>query len=125
MRDQIIESLLDADTIEQLFKEKDLTLDKAVNTCSAQEAAKKQQAEITNTQREPVEVCALSGLNLPSRPAKLYPGFGSGLHEGGRQQCLAYHITCHTCKKVGHFSRVCCGWQSPLSNPPTPNSPAK
>ena len=124
LRDQIIEGLLDADTIEQLLKEKDLTLDKAVNTCRAQEAAKKQRAEITNTPREPVEVCALHRPNLPSRPAKLCPGCGSGWHKGGRQQCPAFHITCHTCKKVGHFSRVCRGRQSPSSTPPKPNSPA-
>ena len=40
IRDQIIEGLLDADTIKQLLKECDLTLDRAISTCQAQEAAK-------------------------------------------------------------------------------------
>ena len=92
MQDQIIEGLQDVDTIEQLLKEKDLTLDKAINTCRAQEAAKKQRAEISNTPREPVEICALHRCILPSKPAKLYPGCGSGLHEGGRQLTTS-HVT--------------------------------
>ena len=42
MRDQIIEGLIDADTIEQLLKESGLDLEKTISTCRAQEAAKKQ-----------------------------------------------------------------------------------
>lgn len=41
IRDQIIEGLLDGDTIEDLLKEKDLTLDTTVTKCRAQEAAKR------------------------------------------------------------------------------------
>ena len=41
--DQIIEGLLDDDTVKHL---KYLTLDKAINMCQAQEAAKKQRATI-------------------------------------------------------------------------------
>ena len=41
IRDQIIEGLLDSDTVEELLKEKDLSLDKTIATCRAQEAAKK------------------------------------------------------------------------------------
>ena len=37
IRDQIIEGLLDADTIEHLLQEKDLTLDKTIDMCRAQE----------------------------------------------------------------------------------------
>ena len=51
IRDQIIEGLADGDTIEDLFKEKDLTLDKMITTCHAQEAAKRQWAEITQDTR--------------------------------------------------------------------------
>ena len=40
IRDQIIEGLTDGDTVEDLLKEKDLTLDKTIITCRAQEAAK-------------------------------------------------------------------------------------
>ena len=123
IRDQIIEGLVDADIIEQLLREKGLTLDKAVSICRAQEAAKKQCAEITNTPREPAEVYAIRRPNLPTKSAKSCPGCGSGLHEGGRQQCPAYYITCHTCKKVGHFARVCRGRKSSLSTPSVPSPP--
>ena len=105
IRDQIIEGLLDGDTVEHLLQEKDLTLDKAITTCRAQEAAKKQRAEIANTSREPANVQALRRQPNLTRPplGRSCPGCGSGLHDGGRQSCPAYNITCHLCKKVGHF----------------------
>jgi len=45
IRDQIIEGLLVGDMVEDLLKEKDLSLDAAVAKCRAQEAAKKQRAD--------------------------------------------------------------------------------
>ena len=39
IRDQIIEGLLDGDTVEHLLQEKDLSLDRAISVCQAQEAA--------------------------------------------------------------------------------------
>ncbi len=119
IRDQIIEGLLDGDTVEHLLQEKDLTLDKAISTCRAQEAAKKQRAEIASTPRGPVNVQALQRQPNPSRPplGRYCPDCGSGLHEGGRQRCPAYNATCHLCKKTGHFGRVCRGRRPP----PPPN----
>ena len=49
IRDQIVEGLLDGDTVEDLLKESDLTLEATISKCSAQEAAKQQRAEITST----------------------------------------------------------------------------
>ena len=46
LRDQIIEGILDGDTIECLLQEKDLSPDKAIRMCQGQEAAKKQRAAI-------------------------------------------------------------------------------
>ena len=124
MRDQIIEGLLDTDMVEQLLKERDLTLDRAISTCRAQEAAKTQRAEITNTcMREPADVYAVQRPSSSTKPAKLCPGCGSGWHEGGRQRCPAYNTTCHNCKKIGHLARVCRGVRSsPFTLPPS-NSP--
>ena len=48
IRDQLIESLTDGDTVEDFLKDKDLTLNKTITTCCAQEAAKWQWAEIMN-----------------------------------------------------------------------------
>ena len=140
IRDQIIEGLLDGDAIEHLLQEKDLTLDKAISTCRAQEAVKKQRAEITTNPREPVNVQALRRQPNPTRPTpgRSCPGCGAGLHEGGRQRCPAYNATCHICKKTGHFGRVCRGRRPPppssrlpqilpppsaIPVPPTPTTP--
>ena len=51
IRNQIIEGLWDGDTVEHLLQKKDLTLDKAITACRAQEAAKEQQAEMVDTPR--------------------------------------------------------------------------
>ena len=46
IRDQIIEGIHDGDTIQNLLQEKDLSLPKAITMCQAQEAAKKNRAEM-------------------------------------------------------------------------------
>jgi len=48
IHDQIIEGLLDGDTIEELLKQQNLTLDATITTCRTQEAAKKQRQDITD-----------------------------------------------------------------------------
>jgi len=45
--DQIIEGITDGDTIEDLLQEKDLFLDRAIQICQAQEAAKRQRASMS------------------------------------------------------------------------------
>ena len=45
IRDQIVEGLLDGDTVEDLLKEPNLTLEATISKCRAQEAAKQQRAE--------------------------------------------------------------------------------
>lgn len=84
IRDQIIEGLLDGDAVEHLLREKDLTLDKAITTCRAQEAAKKQRAEISNTSSEPAYVQTLHRQSNLTRPplGRSCPGCGGGLHNG-------------------------------------------
>ena len=52
IRDQIIEGLVDGDTIETLLREKDLTLEVTITRCRGQEAAKKQRAEIVGSSFE-------------------------------------------------------------------------
>ena len=48
IRDQIIEETPDGDTVEELLKQPDLTLNSAITICRAQEAAKKQRREMNN-----------------------------------------------------------------------------
>ena len=47
IRDQIIEGLTKGDIVKDLLKEKSLTLETSVSICRAQEAARKQRAEIS------------------------------------------------------------------------------
>ena len=44
IRDQIISGLVDGEVVEDLLKEKNLTLDRALASCRASKAAKKQRA---------------------------------------------------------------------------------
>ena len=43
----------------------------------------------------------------PFTPQCLCPGCGAQPHPAGRTQCPTYRVSCHNCKKLGHFSRVC------------------
>ena len=105
IRDQIVEGISDGDAIEELLQDRDLTLVKAITKCRAKEAAKRQRDEITGTNigNPPVQV-----VQKPSpRNSSTCPGCGAGHHQGGRQSCPAYRVTCHNCNKPGHFARVC------------------
>ena len=108
--DQIIEGLLDGDTVKHLLQEKDLSLDKTIRMCQGQEAAKKQQAAIQQGPSHLHESIAALKTH-PQRkvlsPQTLCPGCGAKPHPAGRTQCPVYYVSCHNCKKVGHFARVC------------------
>ena len=115
IRDRVIQGLLDGDTVEDLLKEKDLSLDKTIATCRAQEAAKRQRAEMVPL---PGEVAAVQ--TPPSRPTPkstrrtppttVCPGCGGSPHQGGRQNCPARGVTCYGCQKVGHFAESLTTW---------------
>ena len=98
-RDQIIEGIADGDTVEDLLKEKDLSLDTAISKCRAQEAAKKQRAEITR--QRPADR-STSGSHQ-----RTCAGCGSAPHLGGRQNCPVFALVCHNCNVTGHLARVC------------------
>ena len=120
IRDQIIEGLLDSDTstVEHLLQEKNLSLDRAISVCQAQEAAKKQRAAIQQGPSHLNESVAALKTHPQKKvftPQALCPGCGAQPHPAGRMQCPAYRASCHNCKKLGHFARVCC------SRPVQPN----
>ena len=111
IRDQIIEGISDSDTVEQLLKHQNLTLEVAITTCRAQEAAKNQCRKIQD--HTPAAVLAI---NHPQRKQRrptesettqVCPGCGAKAHQGGRTQCPAYTQQCRYCHKVGHYARVC------------------
>ena len=108
MRDQIIEGLIDADTIEQLLKESGLDLgldlEKTISTCRAQEAAKKQRVEITSTSiREPVDVYAVRRQGQSQRPARLCPGCQGNVTS---YMTVAVRIAQHSTSPATHARRL-------------------
>ena len=108
LRDQIIEGLLDGDTVEHLLQEKDLSLDKTVHMRQAQEAAKKQRAAIQKgpgNLHESVAALKTHPQKKTFIPQPLCPGCGAKPHPAGHTQCPVC-VSCHNCKKLGHFSRV-------------------
>ena len=120
IRDRIIEGILDADTTEDLLQQTDLTLAKAISKCQAQEAAKKQCAQLHNHGAELVAALhkpqSRAHQNLTAIPT--CQGCGAPAHPAGQSQCPAYHQTCFNCQKVGHFAKVC------QSKPPRQSGPS-
>ena len=108
IHDQIIEGLLDGDTVEHLLQEKDFSLDRAISVCQAQEAAKKQRAAIQqgpshlNECRSPQDTPTEEGVY----PQALCPGCGAQPHPAGRTQCPAYRVSCHNCKKLSQLQET-------------------
>ena len=116
IRDQIINGYIEGDTVEDLLAEKDLTLEKTVTKCRAQEAAKRQRAEMAGTGGAAIQ--AIRRYQTPTyrqqnptynQVGKTCQGCGASPHQGGRRQCPAFNATCHTCNKVGHLAQVCRG----------------
>ena len=136
IRDQIIEGLIDQDTVEHLLRQQELTLEAAITICRAQEAAKKQCRSIQEGtpasvlaiqqhKQQPLPIQRKQPLQRPQPPQQRQqqcPGCGSKPHLGGRTHCPAYDKTCHHCSKIGHFAKVCRARQS--RTPGTTQPPA-
>ena len=82
--DQIIEGLLDADTTEDLFQETDLTLDRAITKCQAQEAAKKQRARLHDNSTESIAALQKSQDWKNRFPTSTCQGCGGQTHPAGQ-----------------------------------------
>ena len=96
LRDQIIEGILDGDTIERLLQKKDLSLDKAICMCQGQEVAKKQRAAIQQGPSHPHESVAALETHPPKKaltPQALCPGCGAKPHPAGpRVSCIVSQL---------------------------------
>ena len=125
--DQIIEGTTDGDTVEQLPKQPDLTLEIAITLCKAQKAAKKQCREISDHTAGAVFMVRQCRQPPSTQLPAICPGCEAKLHMGGQGRCPAYNQTCHHCNKTGHFARVCWARQTLFQSPgtippPTPST---
>ena len=122
IRDQIIKGLLEGDTVEDLLRERDLSLDTAISKCRAQEAARKQRADITSgLDGAQIHVVGKRQPENPTdRPQRPCAGCGYPPHPGGRQNCPAFGLVCRKCRGIGHFGRVCQGGRKSLRGAPRP-----
>ena len=107
---------MDGDTIEQLLRQQNLTLDTTITMCRAQEAAKTRRKDITDHSVLAIRQSAKPQVRkVPPHTSQMIPkpcpGCGLQAHQGGRAQCPAFKQTCRYCLKVGHFAMVCHGRQ--------------
>ncbi|KAG1686326.1 E3 ubiquitin-protein ligase RNF31 [Nymphon striatum] len=111
VRDKIALGITDQQLRQRLFRQHELTLDKVITMCRADEAAKAQThllyqkpefvmtslSEQTSSQINRVErgnvTCTFCGYN----------------HENDRNSCPASRKVCHKCNKTGHFAKCCRG----------------
>ena len=109
IRDQIIEGISDGDTVEDLLRERNLSLDMAIAKCRAQEAAKKHRGELASHAdiSAQVQVIRQHSGQTSRLPQKMCMGCGSAPHPGGHQNCPAFNRVCHNCRITGHLARVC------------------
>jgi len=127
IRGQIIKGILDGDTVKALLQVKDLTLDKAIQICQAQETAKKQRGNMTSVHQE--SVAAIHNLQPPRKKPLSFttpshsaacPGCSIKPHPGGQTRCPAFGLPCNTCGKLGHFAKVCHSRSLPSEPKSTP-----
>ena len=124
LRDQVVEDLKDADTVKDLLKQRNLTLDIAITTCQAMEAAKKDISSIQGTSISATGVNSVMKYKQPrkqsvtatsSTSSTACMGCGKAPHQGGRKNCPAKDAVCRGCNKVGHYHAVCRGGKKPPS----------
>lgn len=144
LRDQLVEGVIDIDTVQDLLKEQNLTLEKAINTCRAMEAAKKELHPRPCTSSSALDSAlseSVNALNSASSEAvnavsrykqskgktmQVSPpvvsrscrGCGQAEHPKGRRtSCPAFKSICSNCGKVGLYHNVCLQNPKPICWP--------
>ena len=127
LRDQLVDGVIDPDTVQEFLKEQNRTLEKAMDTGRAMEAAKKElhsrpgmQAAVTEANSSSLDSASGESVNAVSkykqargrRPPPVESGLCNGCGqtehpEGRRASCPAFKSACSNCGKVGHYHTVC------------------
>ncbi|XP_054871220.1 uncharacterized protein K02A2.6-like [Amphiprion ocellaris] len=121
IRDRLVVGLGDTSLAERLQMDKDLTLEKAINQARQSEVIKRQQTNIRGENK--VEIDAVT-MKFKKKPAFKSPGQPKQVTKTkttnekscyrcgktpahGKGQCPAKDVTCRSCGKRGHYSKVC------------------
>lgn len=130
IRDRLVVGLRDTGLAERMQLDRDLTLQKAVNMARQSEVVKKQQTDlrregtaemdvVTAKSRKQKKPARPQAQNTPNKTDRFKNGsstadrqssscYRCGKSPGhGKWQCPAKDVTCHTCGKKGHYSKVC------------------
>ena len=100
LRDRIVIGIHNSETQQRLLREKDLTLDRAIDICRSSETATQHSQRMEPTQ--PVNF--VQKKKSDTKYIKNCKYCGSD-HKKGK--CSAYGETCSKCKKKNHLAKVC------------------
>ena len=119
LRDQIIEGLQDGDTIEELLRQKKLSLEQTIQICRAHESAKNQREEIKGSHAAINVTSTYKAKKKPTNRDRPMAARKQLTHEQQRtcgrcgcghgnlpQNCPAFNKTCNKCHKLGHFASL-------------------
>ncbi|UYV75303.1 K02A2.6-like [Cordylochernes scorpioides] len=109
IRDRLVLGIIDKQTKRQLISDPQLTLQKAIDVCKANESANKQIENLTkNTQEEVNKLNIRKKTVNQNKMKKNIPcRYCATFHEHNRQKCPAWNQTCRKCNKKNHWAKVC------------------
>ncbi|UYV76016.1 K02A2.6-like [Cordylochernes scorpioides] len=109
IRDRLVLGIIDKQTKRQLISDPQLTLQKAIDVCKANESANKQIENLTkNTQEEVNKLNIRKKTVYQNKMKKNIPcRYCATFHEHNRQKCPAWNQTCRKCNKKNHWAKVC------------------
>ncbi|UYV65207.1 K02A2.6-like [Cordylochernes scorpioides] len=117
IRDRLVLGIIDKQTKRQLISDPQLTLQKAIDVCKANESANKQIENLTKNTQEEVNKLNIrketvnqnkKSSHEPNKMKKNIPcRYCATFHEHNKQKCPAWNQTCRKCNKKNHWAKVC------------------
>jgi len=112
-----MEGAYDGDTIEELLRQKKLSLEQTIQICRAHESARHQREEIKGSRDALNVTSAYKAQKKQNRPIAARKPVAhesqrtckrcGNTHNSNPGKCPAYNKTCNKCKKLGHFASQC------------------
>lgn len=108
LRDRFVCGIRDVSVCKRLLSEDGLTLEKALQIASAQEAVERDAKEVKKETSASSQVFAVRS-QPPSQPAKKGECYRCGSKDHYASACKHKSAKCNVCHKKGHLARVCRG----------------